>query len=374
VTEPQTEEQVRQDPATPPTRPAGGPATGSTATAVAPASPPKLPMLVMSVVARYNLLVLLLASIAVYGLWDKTSAIFLTTPNFRNIVGNESVLAVLTLGLLLPLIAGQFDLSVGNVAGLASIISAASYASWGFPLWAGVLVGIAVGGFVGMVNGLIITRLRVDPFITTLGTASIVIGVVEWYTNGLSIVQGVPASLISFGSGNWLGVPSTLYALVLVALVVYYVLDHTPYGRSLNAIGVNRDAARLVGIKVNRAILISFIVSGVGAGIAGVLLLARSGAGNPQVGSSFTLLAIASAFLGATSFRPGRVNVPGTLVAIFFLAVNITGLTFAGVPNYINDLFTGAALVLAVAFATVLSRRRRVRATAGEPTSDPTTA
>jgi ribose transport system permease protein len=331
-------------------------------------------MLVMSVVARYNLLVLLLASIAVYGLWDKTSAIFLTTPNFRNIVGNESVLAVLTLGLLLPLIAGQFDLSVGNVAGLASIISAASYASWGFPLWAGVLVGIAVGGFVGMVNGLIITRLRVDPFITTLGTASIVIGVVEWYTNGLSIVQGVPASLISFGSGNWLGVPSTLYALVLVALVVYYVLDHTPYGRSLNAIGVNRDAARLVGIKVNRAILISFIVSGVGAGIAGVLLLARSGAGNPQVGSSFTLLAIASAFLGATSFRPGRVNVPGTLVAIFFLAVNITGLTFAGVPNYINDLFTGAALVLAVAFATVLSRRRRVRTTAGEPTSDPTTA
>jgi ribose transport system permease protein len=331
-------------------------------------------MLVMSVVARYNLLVLLLASIAVYGLWDKTSAIFLTAPNFRNIVGNESVLAVLTLGLLLPLIAGQFDLSVGNVAGLASIISAASYANWGFPLWAGVLVGIAVGGFVGMVNGLIITRLRVDPFITTLGTASIVIGVVEWYTNGLSIVQGVPASLISFGSGNWLGVPSTLYALVLVALVVYYVLDHTPYGRSLNAIGVNRDAARLVGIKVNRAILISFIVSGVGAGIAGVLLLARSGAGNPQVGSSFTLLAIASAFLGATSFRPGRVNVPGTLVAIFFLAVNITGLTFAGVPNYINDLFTGAALVLAVAFATVLSRRRRVRTTAGEPTSDPTTA
>ena len=374
MTEPQDVEHPGQNPATAPTRPDGGPATGSPATAVAPASPPKLPMLVMSVVARYNLLVLLLASIAVYGLWDKTSATFLTTPNFRNIVGNESVLAVLTLGLLLPLIAGQFDLSVGNVAGLASIISAASYANWGFPIWAGILVGIAVGGFVGMVNGLIITRLRVDPFITTLGTASVVIGVVEWYTNGLSIVQGVPASLVSFGSGNWLGVPSTLYALVLVALVVYYVLDHTPYGRSLNAIGVNRDAARLVGIKVNRAILISFIVSGVGAGIAGVLLLARSGAGNPQVGSSFTLLAIASAFLGATSFRPGRVNVPGTLVAIFFLAVNITGLTFAGVPNYINDLFTGAALVLAVAFATVLSRRRRVRATADEPTSDPTTA
>jgi ribose transport system permease protein len=367
MTELQTKPQVRLDPVAPPAPPLGDPPAPAIPAPIAPASKPSPLALAVSLVARYNLLVLLLGSIAVYGVWSKTSATFMSTANFRNIVGNESVLAVLTLGLLLPLIAGQIDLSVGSVAGLASIIAASSYASWHFPLWAGVVVGLAVGGSVGTVNGLIITRLRVDPFITTLGSASVVLGVVEWYTNGLSIVQGIPAALVSFGSDNWLGVPSTLYALALVALAVYYVLEHTPYGRSLNAIGVNRDAARLVGIKVDRAILISFIVSGVGAGVAGVLLLARSGAGNPQVGSSFTLLAIASAFLGATSFRPGRVNVPGTLVAIFFVAVNITGLTFAGVPNYINDLFTGAALVLAVGFATVLSRRRRVRATSGEP-------
>jgi ribose transport system permease protein len=267
---------------------------------------------------------------------------------------------------LLPLVAGQIDLSVGSVAGLATIMSAAAFANWNFPLWAGVLVGIAVGAVVGVVNGLIVTRLRVDPFITTLGTASVVVGVVEWYTNGLSIVQGVPRDLITFGSGNWFGIPSVIYALALVSLVVYYVIDHTPFGRSLNAIGVNRDAARLVGIKIERVILLAFIGSGAAAGIAGVMLTARSGAGNPQIGPFLTLAAIASAFLGATSFRPGRVNVPGALVAILFLNVNITGLSLAGVPNYINDLFTGVALVLAVGLATTLGRRRRTVALAEE--------
>lgn len=326
---------------------------------------------IVSTAGRYNLVVLLLASIAVYALWSKTSATFFTAPNFRNIVGSQTVLALLTLGLLLPLIAGQVDLSVGSIAGLSTILSAAAFANWHLPLWGGVLVGIGAGAVVGLVNGLIVTRLRVDPFITTLGTASVVVGIVEWYTNGLSIVQGMPRDLINFGSGNLFGVPLVLYALALVAVTIYYVIDHTPFGRSLNAIGVNRDAARLVGIKVERVILVSFIGSGAAAGIAGVILTARSGAGNPQVGPFLTLAAIAAAFLGATSFRPGRVNVPGALVAILFLSVNITGLSLAGVPSYINDLFTGVALVLAVGLATTLGRRRR-GSTAAEATGEVT--
>jgi ribose transport system permease protein len=125
-------------------------------------------------------------------------------------------------------------------------------------------------------------------------------------------------------------------------------------------VGSNQEAARLVGIRVRSVVFRSFVVSGALAGAAGVLLLARSGAGNPQVGSTFTLTAIAAAFLGAAAFRPGQLNVPGTLVAIFFLAVNITGLTFAGVADYINDLFTGTALVVAVALSAMLLRRQQV--------------
>ncbi|MGI8329927.1 ABC transporter permease [Actinomadura scrupuli] len=317
--------------------------------------------LALHVLRVYSLVVLLAGSVGFYGLWGKTSEVFLTGDNLRNIAGSQAVLAMLTLGLLLPMISGNLDLSIGNVAGLSSIAAAAVFAHAHVPVVAGVLVGIAVGALAGLLNGLLITVLKVDSFIVTLGTASVITGVVNWYTDGLAIISGIPRSIITFGGGNLAGVPKSVYVLALVALAVYYLVEHTPYGRNLHAIGSNRAAARLVGIRVERSVLLAFVGSGTFAGIAGVVLLARSGAGNPQVGASFTLTAIAAAFLGAASFRPGRLNVPGTLVAIFFLAVNITGLTFAGVDNWINDLFTGLSLVLAIALASLLSRERRTR-------------
>jgi ribose transport system permease protein len=318
--------------------------------------------LVGRLLRQYSLLLLLVVSVGIYGTWSRTSDVFLTVPNFQNIASSQSVLAVLTLGLLIPMVSGNLDLSIGSTAGLASIASAASFADAHVPLVVGVVVGIAVGALVGLINGFVVTRFMIDPFIVTLGTASIILGIVNWYTKGLSVVQGIPRSLITFGGSNTLGIPSVFYVLVLVAVAVWYLLEQTPYGRNLHAIGSNKAAARLVGIRVQRDTCVAFVLSGAFAGLAGVLLLARSGAGNPQVGQAFTLTAIAAAFLGAASFKLGRLNVLGSLVAIFFINVNITGLTFAGVANWITDVFTGLSLVLAVAFATVLSRERRGRA------------
>jgi ribose transport system permease protein len=311
---------------------------------------------------QYSLLALLVGSIIFYSTWSKTSAVFPTVADFQNITGSQAVLAVLTLGLMIPMISGNLDLSIGSTAGLSSIFTAASFASGHVPLAVGIVVGIAVGATVGFVNGMLVTRFSIDSFIVTLGTASVIIGIVDWYSKGLAIQQGIPKSLVSFGGSNTLGVPSIVYVLALVALAVWYVLEQTPYGRNLHAIGSNKAAARLVGIGVERDTCIAFVLSGAFAGLAGVLLLARTGAGNPGVGQAFTLSAIAAAFLGAASFKLGRLNVPGTLVAIFFLAVNITGLTFAGVSNWISEVFTGLSLVLAVAFATVLSRPRKHKA------------
>ena len=308
---------------------------------------------------QYSLVFLLLGSIVFYSTWSKTGSVFLTAADFQNISGSQAVLAVLTLGLLIPMVSGNLDLSIGSTAGMASIASAAAFAHGHVPLVIGIGIGIGVGAVVGLINGLIVTRFQIDPFIVTLGTASVILGAVDWYTKGLAIVQGIPTSLVSFGGGKALGIPKTVYVLALVAFAVWYLLEQTPYGRSLHAIGSNKAAARLVGIRVERTTCIAFVLSGAFAGLAGVLLLARSGAGNPGVGQSFTLTAIAAAFLGAASFKLGRLNVLGTLVAIFFLAVNITGLTFAGVSNWISEVFTGLSLVLAVAFATVLSRPRR---------------
>jgi ribose transport system permease protein len=293
-----------------------------------------------------------------FSTWQKTGPAYSQPDNYRNILASQVVLAIIALGSIVPLVCGQFDLSVGSVAGMTSVFTAASYARWHFPLWAGILLGIGLGALVGTVNGLVVTRFGVNALITTLGSASVVTGLVNWYTNGTSIIQDIPTTLTDFGSGNWLGVPKALYLLVAVALLIWYLLEHTPFGRYLHSVGVNPESARLVGLRIPSLVLRSFVVSGAAAGLAGVMLLAESGAGNPGVGSGFTLTALAAAFLGATAVRPGRFNVLGTMLAIFFLAAAITGLTFAGAQDYINDLFTGAALVLAVAISAILGRRR----------------
>ncbi len=232
---------------------------------------------------------------------------FPTAANLQNIAGSQSVLAVLTLGLLIPMVAGNLDLSIGSTAGMASIFTAAAFAHGHVPLFVGVLVGVAVGR-----HGRPRQRAHRDalpdrPVHRHPGTASVILGIVDWYTKGLAIVQGIPSSLVSFGGGKALGIPKTVLVLGLVALTVWqtYLLEQTPYGRSLHEIGSNKAAARLVGIKVERATCTAFVLSGSFAGLAGVLLLAR-GAGNPQVGHSFTLTAIAAAFLGAASFKLGR--------------------------------------------------------------------
>jgi ribose transport system permease protein len=323
------------------------------------------------VLKQYSLVFLLVASFVLYSTWSKTSGVFLTTDNMRNMVASQAVIGVLTLGILVTMVAGNFDLSVGNIAGLSQIMTASLYANHHWGLIPGVIAGIAIGAFVGGINGLLVTILRVDPFIITLGTASAILGFIDWYTKDQAIVNGIPTGITDFGKNNFLGVPDIAWVLVLVAIAVYYLLEHTPYGRNLHAIGSNRAAARLVGIRVERSIATAFVINGVFAGIAGVLMLARAGAGNPQIPPTLALTALAGAFLGAASFKVGRLNVPGTIVALLFLAVNITGLTFAGVANWINEMFTGLSLIFAIALAAVLSKERKAKRTS-EPSSEKT--
>jgi len=311
------------------------------------------------------------ASFVLYSTWSKTSAVFLTGDSLRVMVGGQAVIGVLTLGILVTMVAGNFDLSVGNIAGLSSVMTASMYAHHGWNMWVGILFGVALGAFVGGINGFLVTLLRVDPFIITLGTASAILGFVDWYSKDQSIVNGIPQPLVNFGRDNFVGVPDIVWVLLIVAIVIYYLLEHTPYGRNLHAIGSNRAAARLVGIRVERSIFMAFTINGFFAGVAGVLLLARAGAGNPQIPPTLALTALAGAFLGAASFKVGRLNVPGTIVALLFLAVNITGLTLAGVANWINELFTGLSLIFAIALAAVLAKEPKVKRSS-EPSAEKT--
>jgi ribose transport system permease protein len=305
---------------------------------------------------RYFLALLFVAVIVVFSVMLPDS--FATVLNFRNIVGNQSVLAILSLSAIIPLIGGQFDLSVGSVLGLTSIATASALSRFSAPLWVAVLVGPALGAAIGFFNGTLVARVGLNSLITTLGVATIITGAISWYTEGVSILTGIPLGLTDMGSGVWLGLPRPLYCLAVVAVLVWYLIDHTPYGRYLQAVGSNPNAARLVGLDVRGITIMSFVTSGTIVGLAGVLEVAREGGANPQIGSLIALPVLAVAFLGVTSIHPGRFNVPGTLLAVFFLATAVSGLSLLGVDNWVESAFNGTALVAAVALSTIVGRRR----------------
>jgi ribose transport system permease protein len=336
--------------------PAGGPPGSETPE---PSDRSRRRELALDLTERYALVVLFIITFVFFCVWSKTSGTFPHASNIKNVLGDESVIGILALAVMIPLVCGEFDFSVGNIAGLVQVLCAGFMSRLGWPVVPVVLVTVAIGAAIGLANGNTVARVGVNSLIVTLGISSVLLGIVEWYTNGQSIINNISTGLIKLGEGEWLGLPTTLYFLVIAAIGVYYMLEHTPYGRYLYSIGSNREAARLVGLRVERMVLVAFMLSGTLAGIAGVLLVARNGSGSPQAATILnTLQALAAAYLGATAIKPGRFNVVGTMIAIFFLAFTVNGLSLAGVADWINDVFNGAALFLAVLVSTIIGRRR----------------
>jgi ribose transport system permease protein len=303
-------------------------------------------------------LVLLLVLVAIFfSVWSKTSDTFPTTANLQTLVGNQSVTAIIALAALIPLVCNQWDLSVGAVAGLGAVLVASALSS-GTPIILAIIFGVAVGLFIGALNGMIVTRARVNAVITTLGMATIISGVVNQKTGGEAVVSNIPTSVTNFGSGNWLGIPRSAYVLAVVALLVYYLLRHTPFGRYLYALGTNPGAAKLVGLRTKLILFAAFVLAGGLSAVGGALQVARAGGADPRVGDTFTLPALAAAFLSAASITPGRYNVGGALVAIFLLATLNSGLNLAGAAPYISSYVNGAALIIGVGLAAYLGRKR----------------
>jgi len=308
---------------------------------------------------RYTLVIVFAAMFVFFSVWNETADTFLSAANLRNVLGNQSVIGILSLAIMIPLVSGRFDFAVGPVAGLSQVLVAGFMARSGAPLVIAMVVGLAVGVVTGIVTGTVVAKIGVNSLIVTLGVSAVLSGLVLWYTESQSIINGISEDLVELGSGTWFGVPRTVYVLALVALGVHYLLELTPYGRSLHAIGSNEPAARLVGIRVERRVLLAFVLSGSLAAFAGILLVARNGSASPQAGTvGDSLQALSAVFLGATAIRPGRFNVVGTLVAIFFLAFTITGFSLAGVDSWIAEVCNGAALFVAVIVSALIGRRR----------------
>lgn len=306
----------------------------------------------------YALTGILLALVGFFSLWPKTSEIFFTTANLRVLLSSQAVVAVVALAVLIPLVCLEFDLSVGALTGLATVIAASGFAS-GLPVLASLLAAIGIPALIGAISGTFVTRVGVDGVIATLGIATLVEGAVHHRTGGLPLTGDVPRELTDLGAGTVMGVPALFVALAAIAAATHFLLEHTPLGRQLFALGSNKAAARLVGLRVDRLLTLSFVLAGALAGLAGILYVVRAGGTDPLVGPGFLLPAFAAAFLSAASVKPGRYNVPGALIAVYFLAVLNNGMTIAGAAPYVSSYINGAALLLGISAAVLLYRRKR---------------
>lgn len=310
--------------------------------------------------AKYGLVVVFAVLIAVFSLLN--GSIFFTVQNAQTIAATQAVTAILALAALVPFIAGQFDLSVAFQLGLAQAVCTVLIIQHNVPPWLAVACTLLVGALFGAVNGLIVVRLRINAFITTLATGTLGLGLLQVVTNGTVVFGAMPAGFLGLGRNAVMGVPLPFIYVLALGAILWLALEYTRWGRTCFATGGNARAALLAGVNVDRVALQAFVIGGVLAACSGVLSSMILGSAQPDMGPQYLLPAFAGALLGATSIRPGRFNVWGTVLAVYFLATGITGLQQLGVPFYIEQFFNGGALLVAVVFSQTVAERRRRRA------------
>lgn len=273
---------------------------------------------------------------------------FLTWQNFAVMFASQAPAALLALALIVPLTCGDYDLSGGAVVTLAAVILGVLNVVQQQPIGLALAVALAAGVLVGAVNAFFIVYVRIPSLVVTLGTASLVTGFVQWFSDS-STISGLDPTFVDWIITRQLfGISYAFYVAVLVALLLWYVFEYTPLGRRMLFVGKSREVARLNGIRVDRVRAGALIVSSVLATLAGIVYAGVLGSADPFSGLNFLLPAFAAAFLGATSIKPGRFNAWGTFIAVYFLASGITGLSMFGIPLWVTSAFNGAALIVAV--------------------------
>jgi ribose transport system permease protein len=319
-------------------------------------------VLIPELLERGGLIILLIVLCLLFALASKSGTAFRSSANIQNILGNQGVTGIIALAMVVPLVSGYFDLSVAAVAGLANVTCAALIGTHHDAVIVGIIGALVVSAIAGSINGFLVAGLKLNGFVVTLGTYTLIGGLLQYYTKGQTITNGIPTSFGNWGTAKYFGLPRPFWLLMVVSLVTWYVLMHTPFGRKLESIGSNESAARLVGIRVDRAVFLSFLGSALLAGVAGILLTSTAGSADPTAGPAYLFPALAAVFLGATAIRPGRYNVWGTIIGVFLVAIAVDGFTLLGASSWVTPVFNGAALVGAVTISTLMGRRREANA------------
>lgn len=308
-----------------------------------------------AVTERYALIVVWAAMVAGFSIAEPNT--FFTAANFQVIFGSQAVLLILTVGLMIPLIAGEFDLSVAALLGFANQLLAVLNVRAGIPIALAIVVVIITGLLVGAVNAFFVVRVGVPSIVTTLASGTLLTGLGQLVTHQ-DVISGVSSSFASVVNTSVLGLPLVFYYGLILCAAVWYCLRHTPVGRYLYFVGEGREVARLAGLDVGRFRTGALIVASLLSAVAGILLTGQASSATPDAGTTYLLPAFAGVFLGATTLVPGRFNVWGCFAAVYFLVTGFTGLQLAGLDTWVQNVFYGASLLAAVGLARLAARGR----------------
>jgi ribose transport system permease protein/inositol transport system permease protein len=275
------------------------------------------------------------------------SSAFLSVSNVLNILLSTSVFGVLAIGMTFVICSAGIDLSVGSILALSGVVGAMLTSNLDLPWWIGIAGCLATGAFVGAVNGFLLTKGAIPPFIVTLGMLGVARGFALVLSDGVSI-YGLPPQMVWLGQGRPLGVPTPVVILLLTALAAHVLLSQTRFGIYAQVIGDNEAAARAMGVRVERQKVLLYTLSGLLSGLAGLLFAARINSGEPTAGISYELTAITATILGGTNLFGGRGSVTGTLIGALIMGVLQNGLNLLAVRPFYQQIAIGAVLILAV--------------------------
>ena len=310
------------------------------------------------IVSKYGTLLAMAIMVLIFGLAIPNYA-FLQTSNLLAIVNQSALTAIIAVGLTLVLVVGEMDLSIGYAASLAGIIVAGLMAKQGLPMPAAILATLLMGGVIGTVNGLIVTKARVNAVVATLGVGTVLVGLSYGYTSGSPITE-VPKGFANLTLGSFIGIQNPIWYMLAVLVVLWVILNRTPLGQRMQAVGSNKGAARLAGIRTDRVTIAAFVIGGVCAALTGILLASLLGSGTVSAADGYLLDSFAAVFLGAATLRDGEFHVIGTFIGVLVVNIGFNGLSLFGTPTFWQFVFKGGILVLAVALSTIARRYSKI--------------
>ncbi|MES0156417.1 ABC transporter permease [Mesorhizobium sp. M0018] len=283
---------------------------------------------------------------------------FPTLLNLRSIISDKAIIALLSLAAMIPMASGRIDLTVGYGIVLWHILAISLQTMFGIPWPLAVMIVLVLGAATGFLNGLLVEVARIDSFIATLGTGTVLYSLALWHTGGRQVVGVLPNGFYALNGTMVFGLPITGLYVLGIAVALWIILEYLPIGRYVYAIGANPKAAALNGIPVRRFVIGAFISSGFLTALTGVLLASKLRIGQASVGLEYLLPGLVGAFLGSTTIKPGRVNVWGTMTGVIILAVGISGIQQFGGSFFVEPLFNGVTLLVAIGIAGYAQRKR----------------